>query len=113
MKYLRRIKGITRRDRVRNEVVRQELKVEPILKKIYKQQLKWYGHLMRMNDSRPVKKVWQARMTGKRKRGRPRKTDKFNSEHFKRKKMSHGTRQIRKCKTGKNGQSLCMKKKNT
>ena len=73
MKYLRRIKGVTRRDRVRNEVVRQELKVEPILKKIYKQ-LKWFGHLMRMNDSRPVKKVWQARMTGKRKRGRPRKT---------------------------------------
>ena len=70
MKYLRRIKGITRRDRITNEVVRQELKV---LKKIYKQQLKWYGHLMRMSDSRPVKKVWQARMTGKRKRGRPRK----------------------------------------
>ena len=54
--------------------MRQELKVEPILKKIYKQQLKWYGHLMRMNEIRFVKKVWQARMTGKRKKGRPRKT---------------------------------------
>ena len=40
MKYLRRIKGITRRDRVRKEVVRQELKVESILEKLYKQQLK-------------------------------------------------------------------------
>ena len=50
------------------------MKVEPILKKIYKKQLKWYGHLMRMNDSRPVTKVWQTRMTGKRKKGRPRKT---------------------------------------
>ena len=29
---------------------------------------------MRMNNSRPVKKVWQARMTRKKKRGRTRKT---------------------------------------
>ena len=75
MKYLRWIKGIRTRDRVRNEVVRQELKVEPILKKIHKQQFKWFGHLMKMNDSRLVKKVWHARMT-ERKRGRPRKTSK-------------------------------------
>ena len=37
-------------------MVRQELKVEPILKKIHKQQLKWFGLLMRMNNSRPIKK---------------------------------------------------------
>jgi len=37
MKYLRRIKGITRRGRVRNEMVRKELKVESILKKMHKQ----------------------------------------------------------------------------
>ena len=36
MKLLRRIKGITKINRVRNELVRQELKVEPILKKINK-----------------------------------------------------------------------------
>ena len=57
MKYLRRIKGIARRDRVRNEVMRQELKVEPILKKIRKHQLKWLGHLMRMNTSIPEMKM--------------------------------------------------------
>ena len=72
MKYLRRIKGITRRDRVRNEVTRQELKVEPILKKVHKQQLKWFGRLMRIN-SRPIK-VWQVRMTGKGRRGKHGKT---------------------------------------
>ena len=54
-------------------MVRQELKVEPRFKKIHKQ-LEWFGHLMRMNNSKSVKKVWQARMTGKRKRGRLRKT---------------------------------------
>ena len=71
VKCLQRIKGITRRDGVGNEVVRQELKVEPILKKMHKQQLKWFGHLTRMNDSRHVKTVGQTRMTGNRKR-RPR-----------------------------------------
>jgi len=40
MRCLRRIQEITRRNRVRNKVVRQELKFEPILKKIFKQQLK-------------------------------------------------------------------------
>jgi len=54
--------------------MRQELKVKPILKKKHKQQLKWFGHLTRINGSKPVKMVWQARMTGKRKRGRSRKT---------------------------------------
>ena len=50
------------------------MKAEPIPKKIYKQQLKLFGHLMRMNNGRPVKKIRQAKMTGKNKRGRPRKT---------------------------------------
>ena len=74
MRCLRRIQEITRRNRVRNKVVRQELKFEPILKKIFKQQLKWFGHLMRMINSWPVKKVCQARMIAKRKRGRRSKT---------------------------------------
>ena len=100
MKYLRRIKGITRRDRVRNEVVRQELKVEPILKKIHK--LKWFGHLMTMNNSKPIKMVWQARITGKKEEDARGKHGKIQYQTFqKKKKMLCGTRQIRKCKTGK------------
>ena len=53
-----------------HEVLRRELKVEPILKKTHKQQLKWFGDFMRMI----VKKVWQTRMIRRRKRGRPKKT---------------------------------------
>ena len=112
MKCLRRIKGITRRDSVRNEVMIQKLKVEPILKKIYKHQLKWFSHLLWMNDSRLVKTVWQARMTGKRKRGHSKKIWNNSTADILREKMLHGWRQIRKCETGKNGQSLCMNKKN-
>ena len=74
MKYLRRVKGITRRDRVRNELVRSELKVEPLMTRIKRQQLRWFGHLLRMDENRQVKAVWLARVPGKQQRGRPRKT---------------------------------------
>ena len=74
MKYLRKVKGITRRDRVRNEQVREELNIEPIISTIEKQQMKWLGHLHRMTDERQVKTVWQTRTAQRRTRGRPRKT---------------------------------------
>jgi len=64
-----------------------------------------------MNDSRSVKKVWQARMTGKRKRASKKNMEKFNSGYFK-KKMLHGMRQVKKCEIGRNGQSLCINKRN-
>ena len=84
MKYLRKIKGIARRDRVRNEVVRQKLKVEPILKKIYKQQLKWFDHFMRTNKF--TRKEGMASQDDREKeKWTPEKNlRKFNSRHFKR-----------------------------
>ena len=86
MKYLGRIKGIMRGDSVRNEVVRQELKLEPILKNIDKQQLKWFDHLMRSNNSKHVKKVLQTRMTEKWRRSRPTKTWEHSIEDILREK---------------------------
>uniref|UniRef100_A0A1Y1M3Z3 Reverse transcriptase domain-containing protein n=1 Tax=Photinus pyralis TaxID=7054 RepID=A0A1Y1M3Z3_PHOPY len=74
MKYLRGVMGITRLDRCKNDIVRRELEVEPIIESIKRQQLKWFGHLMRMGEGRKTKNVWQARPWQKRKRGRPRKT---------------------------------------
>ena len=74
MKYLRGVQGITRRDKIRNEKVREELRVEPVLKSIERQQLRWLGHMFRMDDERQVKKIWQARTMQKRGRGRPKKS---------------------------------------
>lgn len=74
MKYLRRVKGITRKDRIRNEVVREELGIESIDETIENNKLKWFGHMTRMTNKRPVKIIWEARSNNKRKRGRPRKT---------------------------------------
>nr|CAI5851247.1 unnamed protein product [Callosobruchus analis] len=60
MKYLRRVKGVTRMDRIRNEAIREELGVEPVLKLIEQSQLRWFGHVNRLHEERQGKKVWQA-----------------------------------------------------
>nr|CAH7752129.1 unnamed protein product [Callosobruchus chinensis] len=55
MKYLRKVKGVTRMDRIRNEAVRQELKVQPLIDHIESKQLRWWGHLQRIEENIPVK----------------------------------------------------------
>ncbi|XP_031341011.1 uncharacterized protein LOC116169125 [Photinus pyralis] len=74
MKFLRRIKGITRYDRIRNDTIREELGVETVIQTIETQQLRWFGHLNRMDDNIPVKRIWEAKGQGRRGRGRPKRT---------------------------------------
>ena len=74
MKPLRRIVGKTRRDRIRNDRIREELQQEPIVKRIEDQQLSWFGHVCRMEESRKTKQFAEARTQGRRPIGRPRST---------------------------------------
>ena len=67
MKYLRR-------DKVRNEIIREEFKIDPVLEVYGKQRLKWFGHMIRMSKQRPAKRVWEARVISNRKRERPKLT---------------------------------------
>ncbi|CAH2001210.1 unnamed protein product, partial [Acanthoscelides obtectus] len=62
VKYLRAVKGVTRKVKIRNEVIREELGVESVLQRIEENQLKWFGHLARMKDTRPVKLIREARV---------------------------------------------------
>ncbi len=72
MSFLRRVAGRSLRDRVRSSVTREELRVEPLLLHIERGQLRWLGHLFRMPPGRLPRKVFRARPTGRRPRGRPR-----------------------------------------
>lgn len=74
MKYLRKVKGVNKRDHIRNEVIKKDLQVGGIVELIEQKQLRWFGHLNRMNDDRPVKLVWQAKVQRARRRGRPKRT---------------------------------------
>lgn len=58
----------------RNDTVREELKAEAVLEKVGKAQLRWFGHMVRMNNNRIVKRLWEARVVERKKRGRPAKT---------------------------------------
>jgi hypothetical protein len=71
MKYLRRTIGVKRTDRIRNEEIRERLKIKPILESIKEKKLAWFGHLTRMDNNRQVKRVWDAKPIGKNRRGRP------------------------------------------
>ncbi|KAK0151078.1 Craniofacial development protein 2 [Merluccius polli] len=72
MSFLRRVAGLSLRDRVRSSVIREELGVDPLLLRVERSQMRWLGHLVRMPPGRLPGEVFRARPTGRRPRGRPR-----------------------------------------
>ena len=51
MDALRRSSGISKKERIRNVTVRQQIELEePIIKEIEQNQLSWYGHIQRMAE---------------------------------------------------------------
>jgi hypothetical protein len=73
MKFLRRIVGKTRRDKWRNNRIRETLDQEPILNYIERRSIKLYDHVLRMQDYRKPKQAMEARKE-KRGRGKSRKS---------------------------------------
>ena len=72
MDFWRRSAGISRRDRVRNDRVRQIMEVEnDIVFDVMTKQLVWYGHVNRMTEERLPKKMLDWVPPGRRRRGRP------------------------------------------
>lgn len=72
MRFLRRIVGVTRMDRIRNTSIREALDLEPLLLFTEKSQLRWFGHVLRMGPDRLARQVFQATPDGRRPVGRPR-----------------------------------------
>ncbi|KAK0132808.1 LINE-1 reverse transcriptase [Merluccius polli] len=52
MSFLRRVAGLSLRDRVRSSVIREELGVDPLLLHVERSQMRWLGHLVRMPPGR-------------------------------------------------------------
>src|ERR1700733_13730376 len=77
MGWLRRIRGRSTREKIRNEVTRIELEIEEkLVEKIRRRRLKWCGHVERMNKERldlPLLAL-HGHIEGNRSRGRKRKT---------------------------------------
>lgn len=88
MKYLRKVRSVTRKDRIRNDIIRKNLQIQSMQEFIEQRQLSWWGHLQRMNNDIPVKKIWESRTQGKRNRGRPKETWNKIVEHILQRKGS-------------------------
>ena len=73
MRCLRSMIGVSRRDRVRNTVIRERTGMNVELSgRADKCVLRWFGYIERMEEVRLTKKVMNSRMSGNRVRGRPR-----------------------------------------
>ena len=72
MRVLRLIRRVARKDRIRNDYQREELGVESILKIIENGQLRWFGHVKRMERNRYPRKYYEWKPEGRRGVGRPR-----------------------------------------
>ena len=71
MRMLRLMCGVTRKDRMEYEYVRQNLGVESMGDVLAQNRLRWYGHLMRKLEGDVVKKVWKEGREVTLSRGRP------------------------------------------
>lgn len=75
MDYLRRSARVSRIQRISNDEIRRRMKTTTtVIDRIKIRGLRWFGHLMRMNDNRWPKRVFCWMPPGRRKRGRPRRS---------------------------------------
>ena len=74
MSWLRQILGISRIQRIRNEVIREKLgQRETIVQRIQTKRLIWFEHVTRMKTTQIPNMALHCNIEGNRIRGRPRK----------------------------------------
>jgi len=72
MDFWRRSARISRKDKIRNTIIKQQMNVaRSLLDDIKTKQLQWHGHSQRMEKRRLPKEVMKWSPPGRRKRGRP------------------------------------------
>ena len=73
MEMLRFAIGVTRKDKIRNEYIRDTVKVERSGIKMREGRLRWYGHVIRRDKVYVGRKMMEMELPGKRKRERPKR----------------------------------------
>ena len=74
MTFLRKIEGVTRRDRVRNQDIYTRLQYQRnVVQRIQQRRLRYFGHVVRMDPTRYPKVAMEGYVHGQRGRGRPKK----------------------------------------
>ena len=73
LKMVRSALGVTRKDKIANEYVREIAKIAKLRDKLRNAKLRWYGHVKRREEGYVGKRVMEMAVPGRRKRGRPRR----------------------------------------
>ena len=66
MRFLRRIEGVTLLNKVRSSEIRKSLNIEPLLLRIERFQLRWFGHVSRKRLEKLPKQALHAKANGRR-----------------------------------------------
>ena len=64
MRFLRRIEEVALFNKVRSSDIRKSLNIEPLLFRIKRSQLRWFGHVNRMPQERLPKQALLAKANG-------------------------------------------------
>jgi hypothetical protein len=54
-----------------NSELESKYKSQDIISVLKVQKLEWFGHIIRMNETRAIKKIFEEKLGGRRRRGRP------------------------------------------
>ena len=74
MTFLRKIEGVTRRDRIRNKEIYDRLSLrQTVIQRIQQRRLRYFGHVARMGQNRFPRIAMEGYVHGERGRGRPKK----------------------------------------
>ena len=69
--FLQNVRGLSLLDKDERTDVHKSLNIEPLLLRIERSQLRWYGHVTRMSHEQTEKQLMDALSNDKRLRGRP------------------------------------------
>ena len=66
MEVLRTTRGVTRKDRIRNTAIRTQLYLPLLLEEKERNRLRWYGHVMKMEEDKKPNRCLMWKPAGKR-----------------------------------------------
>ena len=67
----RMICGVTFKDMVESTVIASRVGVDDLEEHLRQKRLRWFGHIVRRDEEVEIKKVFELKIEGQRKRGRP------------------------------------------